>query len=184
MGVLGGSAGPGGYAVSNAVFNGRPGPIITPTDADYSASQIVAAGPLGGTRTQEVLDLLAAAGLHYTVEQTSPFVLGAPPAYATIKTFTISTGTTRHLDARIYLAGGTAAAPTVATIVISANARRTSGGTVTVPSTSPSIVQLGITALAVNWAVSGTNVVLQLRATGGPTVRAVLLYNWLQVLPP
>lgn len=156
---------------------------ISGSDIPLAAS-IPVDGPLGATTTQEALDLIAAAGLHYTVEQTASFAIAAPPSWATLKTFTISTGTTRHLDAKINLAGGTAAAPTEATITITANARRTAGGTVTVPSATPSIVQLGISGLAVNWAVSGANVLLQLRASGGPTVRAVLLYTWTQVLPP
>jgi hypothetical protein len=186
MGSIGGGSigGAGGATASLTRFNGRPGPALEPEAGDYTAEMVTADGPLGAEQAQEALDLLAAAGLHYTVEQTASFVLGSPPSYTTLKTFTISTGTTRHLDAKIYLAGGTAAAPTEATITVSANARRTSGGTVSVPSIAPTIVQLGIGGIAVNWTVSGTDVLLQLRATGGPTVRAVLLYNWLQVLPP
>jgi hypothetical protein len=147
------------------------------------ADEIQVDGPLGATNVQDALDLIAAAGPFYTTETTASIVLAASPSWTTIKTFTISSGTQRHLRAEIDLNGGTANAPTAATIRFVGTARRTNGGTVTVSSGVPVADQTGINA-AVNWVVSGGSVLLQLRASTGPTVRLTLRYNWLEGTPP
>lgn len=149
----------------------------------YPASLIQAAGPLGATNVQQALDLIAAAGPFFTTETTASIVLAASPSWTTIKTFTITSGTQRHLRAEIDLDGGTAVLPTAATLRFLGTARRTNGGVVTVSSGVSTVDQSGINP-SVNWAVSGGSVLLQLRATGGPTVRLTLRYNWLQGTPP
>jgi hypothetical protein len=147
------------------------------------ASLTPADGPLGATDVQEALDLIAAAGPFYTTESTASIALVAAPAWKTIKTFTISAGTQRHLRAEIDLNGGTIAAPTAATLRFIGTARRTNGGTVTASTGLSSVDQSGINP-SVNWVVSGGTVLLQLRATGAPTVRLTLRYNWLEGTPP
>jgi hypothetical protein len=139
-------------------------------------------GPLGATDVQEALDLIAAAGPFYTVEQTPAFVTGSAPTYATLKTLSIAPGTTRHLDAKIYLAGGTALAPTVSNVTIKGHAVRTSGGTTTVESNIELTSTIG--GLKVKWATDSVDAMIQIRASGAPTVRAVLLYSWIEVLSP
>jgi putative flippase GtrA len=147
------------------------------------AAEIAASGPLGAANVQAALDLIAAAGTFYTAEQFASYTLGTGSSYATLKTFTIASGTTRKLNAYVLFTGGTAAAPTSGYASLIATARRTAGGATSVSSPAPTITG-NITALAVNWAVSGGSVVLQFRASGGPTVRATLLYSWLEQLPP
>lgn len=149
----------------------------------YPASAIQTDGPLGATDVQEALDLIAAAGPFFTTEQTASIVLAAAPNWTTIKTFTITSGTQRHLRAEIDLNGGTAAAPTAATLRFLGTAKRTNGGVVTVGSGVSTVDQSGISP-TINWVVSGGSVLLQLRATGGPTVRLTLRYNWLEGTPP
>lgn len=140
-------------------------------------------GPLGAATVQDALDLIAAAGPFYTTEATASIVISGPPGWTTIKTFTIETGTVRHLRAEIDLDGGTIVAPTGATVRFVGTARRTSGGTVTASSGSATVDPAGISP-TVNWVVSGADVLLQLRAATGATVRLTLRFNWIEGTPP
>ena len=149
----------------------------------YPASEIPSDGPLGATDVQQALDLIAAAGPFYTTETTASIAIASSPNWTTIKTFTLVAGTMRHLRAEIDMNGGTAAAPTAATLRFVATARRTNGGTTTASSGASTVDSLGISP-TIRWFVSGAAVLLQLRATGGPTVRLTLRYNWIEGTPP
>lgn len=148
-----------------------------------SASAIPVVGPLGATTLQEALDLIAAAGPFFTTEVINPYVLGAGGgSESTLKTFAINSGTNRFLRAHVDFSGGTTVTPLAMAVDISAVAARGSGGAVTV--WSPNVDTTGaFGGFGVKWAVSGTDVVLQFRASGGPTVNATIRYNWLEKLP-
>jgi hypothetical protein len=144
---------------------------------------ISADGPLGAANVQDALDLIAAAGPFFTTESTASIAIAASPNWTTIKTFTLTAGTMRHLRAEIDMNGGTDAAPTAATLRFVATARRTDVGTTTVSSGAATVDSLGITP-TIRWFVSGAATLLQLRASGGPTVRLTLRYNWIEGTPP
>lgn len=150
----------------------------------YPADLIQADGPLGATNVQEALDLIAAAGPFFTTEQFPAYVFGAAPTYTTLKSFTISPGTTRKLYALVSGTGGTAAAPTSLWRLVIASARRTAGGTTTVSGAGSLDASVGFSSLNMNWVVSGGSVNLQFRANSGPTVRTTLQYAWLEQSPP
>lgn len=148
-----------------------------------TATGIPVDGPLGATDAQQALDLIAAAGPFFTTEATAAYVLGVHPLYSTLKTFSLATGTSRHILAYVDFTGGTAVTPTAMSVTIRATARRESGGTVYV--SSPATQTAGnISSFGINWAVSGTDAVLQFRGAGGPTVRVTLRYSWTEQLPP
>lgn len=148
------------------------------------ATGIPSDGPLGATSVQEALDLIAAAGLFFTTEQFPAYVFGAAPTYTTLKTLTINSGTTRKLLALVSGTGGTGVALTSLWRLVIASARRTAVGVTTVSGAGSLDASVGFSALAMNWAVSGNDAVLQFRATGGPTVRTTILYAWLEQFPP
>lgn len=160
--------------------------MSSPSGRDrQTARSTPAVGPLGATNTQAALDLIAAAGPFFTTEQTASYVLGTGGGSSTVlKQFAIATGTTRKLFAIVSFTGGTTVTPTSAIIHILATAERQSGGTTTV--TAPALMQSSdISALNTTWSVPAPGLVdLRFAASGGPTVRALIQYLWLEQLPP
>lgn len=137
------------------------------------------------TNTSNIATLQAAGITRTTID--TPFALGNAPTYAPILTLTIAPSTSRTLDGFVVLTGGSATTPTSGVIgfrgVSTISARRGSAGAPTVSGT-PAVVGGTIPALAAQVVVSGNDIVLQARATGGPNVTAVFFYRWEADSPP
>ena len=118
--------------------------------------------------------------LYTRVVNNTPFNLGSPPTYVAILTIPIAAGTRILLDGYILLSGGTQSAPTSGVIafkgVSTITARRPTVGVPTVSGT-PAVVGGTIAALAVQAVISGNDLVIQARGTGGPSVTAVYFYR-------
>lgn len=137
-------------------------------------------GALQTSVSSNTTNITALQGTTWTRSEVT-VALGNAPTYATVLTLTIPTGTVRGLQGVAILAGGTQAAPTRAAVAFADTstllAQRTSGGTVSVTG-APVTIGGTIGSLGAQWIVSGTDVVLQVRATGGPTVKATFFYRW------
>ena len=118
--------------------------------------------------------------LYTRVVNNTPFSLGSAPTYVAILTIPIAAGTRILLDGYILLSGGTQSAPTSGVIafkgVSTITARRPTVGVPTVSGT-PAVVGGTLAALAVQAVISGNDLVIQARATGGPSVTALYFYR-------
>lgn len=171
----------GGWAVLHA--SDIPADGEEPNDTDvqaFLAALDASVGTLGG-------DISALQGVAYTRTTAPAAAIGNSPSYVPILTLTIAPGESRILDGYIHLTGGTGAAPTSGIIafggVSSITARRGSGGGAPTVSGTVSVVGGTIPALAAQVVVVGNDVVVQARATGGPSVAKTFFYRWDLVTP-
>lgn len=150
------------------------------------ASALLAIGALESSNTAILAAISALQGTAPTIETVPSIVLGNAPTYATYKDFALDVGTSRVLTGVLLLTGGSAAAPTSGGVAFGGtsvvHARRTSAGVVTVGGAPAT--QGTVSSLQAQWVVSGANARLEIRATGGPTVQGVFIYNWLAGAPP
>lgn len=145
-----------------------------------TARQVPAVGPLGATNVQAALDLLAAAGPFFTVESFPSFAITS--TFETLRALPLNVGTTRHLFALMFLAGGTAPSPAAQSYALLANATRTSGGTTEVSGLA-NLAAGAIAGFNARWIVEGVDAALQIRQSTADNVNISLLYVWVEKIP-